>query len=471
MIRLSGGHFSRITTRQGLPDDDIRQILADDDNRLWLASSRGLFRAHVADLDAVADGKQETVDCLLLGQSHGLANFEFQEGFGNAMCRTRDGHLWFATKRGAVEVDPTQDTFVNEPPPLHIDKVLVDGKAIPLTTGSRAEIPPASSRVEFHYTAPSFTAPENVQFRYKLENLEQDWTEPRPERTATYLRIPPGDYRFRVIARGSSGTWNLVGATLKFTVRPTLLQTVWFRATLIGGVLVIIAVTLRLTIVRRMKRQVRELKQANALEDERRRIARDMHDELGASLTQLALMSEQTRNHSRLDEETGAKIGRISKTANEVAHALDQIVWTVNPRNDTLDRLIGYLGQYASDFLSGTPIHLTQELPEHYGGYRVNSHVRHEMFLTFKEALNNAVKHSAATEISLHIWLEGNTLQIKIEDNGRGFDVETCEGKGDGLENLRQRLRGAGGNCRVESEPERGTRVTLTLPLLDAHDT
>jgi ligand-binding sensor domain-containing protein/signal transduction histidine kinase len=466
LIRMKNGQFSRITTADGLPDNDIRQILQDDYQRLWVASSRGLFRAGAANLEAVANGTEATVDCLLLGPSYGLANFEFQEGFGNGMCRSRDGHLWFATTRGVVEVTPAADTTPVAPPPVHIDKLLLDGKALAFAPGSSVQIPPAPGRVDFHFTAPSYTAPENVMFRHRLEPLEQDWTKAGAERTATYLRIPPGNYRFRVMARGSSGTWNRVGASIRFTVHPTLLQTSWFRVLLIAGAAIIIALTIRLTIVRRMRRRVRELEQAYALENERRRIARDMHDDLGARLTRLALMSEQTRTQAQLDPETGDRIRRISKAANDVAHSLDQIVWTVNPRNDTLDRLIGYLSEYTSTYLADTNMELTQELPEHYEGYRIDSHVRHELFLTFKEALNNAVKHSAATQLSLHIWLEGHTLHIELADNGRGFAPEECKERGDGLANLEQRLHAVGGVCRVETEPGKGTRVALTLPLL-----
>lgn len=466
LVRFKHNQFKIITKARGIPDDDIRQILADDAGGLWIGCARGLFRARGGDLELAIKDKKFAVECVLFGASYGLNNFEFQEGFRNAMCKTREGRLWFATTRGAVEVDPTRCDFQDEPPPVYIEAITVDGRPLPLRAGSPVEIPPASGRVEFSYTATSFSAPENIRFRHRLENLDNDWVDTGNDRTVTYFRMSPGEYRFRVIARGSSGIWNQVGANIAFTVKPTLWETLWFRSLVMAIAVLVIGTVVRVILLGRIRRRLKELEQSQALENERRRIARDMHDELGASLTRLALMSEQARRSPKLDPEVAGKIGRISQTATEVAHTLDQIVWTVNPGNDTLERLIGYLSHYATEFLSPTSIRLTQELPRPGVDYSVKSDLRHQLFLTFQEALNNAVKHSSATEIKLRIWLEGQTLHIYIADNGKGFNLQESEGKGEGLTTLRQRLAPEGGQCLIESAPGQGACVTITLPLL-----
>ena len=465
LVRFKNNRFKVITTQQGIPDDDIRQILPDAAGGLWIGCAGGLFRAWGGDLDLALNNENFAVECVSFGASHGLGNFEFQEGFRNAMCRTREGKLWFATTRGAVEVDPARYDSQDQPPPVYIEALIVDGRDIPLRTGTPISIPPASGRVEIRFTATSFSAPENVRFRHRLEGFDAKWVESGKERTASYFRLPPGQYRFRVIARGSSGVWNQVGDNIVLAVSPTLWETLWFRALVLALSALAIGVAVRLTLLRRMRLRLRELERTHALENERRRIARDMHDELGASLTRLALMSEQIRRHPDLDSVAAAKADRISATATEVAHTLDQIVWTVNPVNDTLERLIGYLSQHAAEFLSPTSIRLTQELPQISADHRINSDVRHQLFLTFMEALNNAVKHASATEINLRIWLQHEVLHIVIEDNGKGFVLKEEEGKGEGLVSLRDRLRPFGGGCRVESAPGNGTRVTLSLPL------
>jgi signal transduction histidine kinase len=256
-----------------------------------------------------------------------------------------------------------------------------------------------------------------------------------------------------------------VGDSLAFRVKPTLWETLWFRIALIAVSVLVVGAAVRATLLQRIRRRVHELEQAQALENERRRIARDMHDELGASLTRLALLSEQVRRFPKLDPEVTPKVGRISEAATEVAHTLDQIVWTVSPGNDTLEHLVGYLSHHATEFLAPSSIHLTQDLPQLDKEYHISSDVRHQLFLTFKEALNNAVKHSGATDIRLCIWLTERTLHITLQDNGRGFVLREQEGRGEGLASLRTRLVHLGGICQVESEPGKGTRVTIRLPL------
>jgi signal transduction histidine kinase/ligand-binding sensor domain-containing protein len=465
LVRLKNNTFQVLTTAQGIPDDDIRQILADDVGGLWIGGARGLFRCWSGDLDLALEDGKFAIECVSLGASHGLENFEFQEGFRNAMHRTRAGKLWFATTRGAVEVHPDRFTLQDEPPPVYIQAVTVDGRALPVRSGTGLEIPPAAGRVEIRYTATSFSAPENVRFRHRLEGFDADWVEAGPERSVTYYRLPPGEYRFRVLARGSTGIWNQVGDNVGLTVPPTLWETLWFRGLVLAVGALLIAVAVRLTLLRRMRRRLEELERATTLENERRRIARDMHDELGASLTTLALMSEQMRRQPHLDPGATTTVERIARTVTEVTHTLDQIVWTVNPGNDTLERLIGYLSRHAEEFLSSSPIRLTQELPTLITDHAINSDIRHQLFLSFKEALNNAVKHSRATELHLRIWLESQQLHVSIQDNGVGFNPAAVAGQGEGLSTLRDRLTHIGGATRLESAPGRGTKVTLTLPL------
>jgi ligand-binding sensor domain-containing protein/signal transduction histidine kinase len=465
IVRYKGDHIKIITTERGIPENDIRQILADDSGGLWFGCARGLFRAWADDLDLALNDPKFAVECVSFGQSHGLDNPEFSEGFRNATCKTRDGNLWFATTQGAVEVNPAQEDFDDSPPPVHIESVFVDGRPLAVRRDAPVEIPPAPGRVEIHYTATSFSAPENVRFRHRLENPGEDWVDAGTERIARYLRMKPGDYRFRVVARGSSGIWNQVGDGLAFTVRPTLWETLWFRILVSAVSVFIIGLAVRLTMLRRMRNRLRELERAQALENERRRIARDMHDELGASLTRLGLMSEQMRRHPHLDADAMAKAGRIAETAGEVAHTLDQIVWTVNPGNDTLERLIGYLSHYASEFMASTPIRLSQELPQTTIECQVNSDVRHQLFLSVKEALNNAVKHSGASEVVMRVWLDGLVLRVSISDNGKGFVIGEREGAGEGLTTLRERLPHVGGSCVLTSKPGEGTTVTLALTL------
>ena len=217
--------------------------------------------------------------------------------------------------------------------------------------------------------------------------------------------------------------------------------------------------------LRRMRARMLALQQAQALNNERRRIARDMHDELGSSLTRIDFMGDQALQDPRLDSHAIQQVGRITQAVREVVQTLDQVVWTVNPGNDRLDRVVGYLSRYVEEFLAPTKIKFRLELPDSVPPVNMSSQVRHELLLTVKEALNNAVKHSDAGEIVLNIIFEKNVLNIVLTDNGRGFDPAQKASAGDGLGNLNPRLRLIGGQCQIESAVGRGSAVRITLPL------
>jgi ligand-binding sensor domain-containing protein/signal transduction histidine kinase len=462
LVRFAQGQFSLLTSRHGLRDDDIRQILDDGAGNLWFGSSRGLFRATRAGLEAAVAGVSATVDCVAYGRGDGLGSFEFTEGYHNAACRARDGRLWFATKRGAVEVNPKDLIGRAGPPPVCIEEILADDRPLPLS--GLVRIPPRCERLQVRYTAPSFAAPEKVRFRYRLEGAGEDWSETTRARVATFLRTPPGSYRFQVTACNAEGVWNNDGAVLDFVIQAALWQTPWFRLTVFAAVVALAAALGRFVSVRRTQRKLRALEQQHALDLERARIARDMHDHLGAGLTRVALLSEAVRQETADSPETAARAEKLSRAAREVSQSLDEIVWTVNPGNDTLERLIGYLSDYTAEYLAATGIRLSQDLPEKVPAVPLSSEARHDLLLAVKEALNNAVKHAAATEIKLGVAVEPEALRVGIADNGRGFDP-AVRASGHGLSNMRGRLAAAGGGCLIESIPGKGTRVQFTLPL------
>lgn len=463
--RLQDGKLRQVTHQQGLPDDDVRQILADNEGGLWIGSAHGLFRVSQREVEAVMNGTAPRFEAILYDRNEGLGIIEFSEGFRNAACRTADGKLWFATSRGAVEVTPERRSFRLLPPLVHLEEFLVDGQPVPLDFKQPVMVPAGSRSVELRYTGLSFASPENIRFRHRLEDVESDWLDAGSERTATYLRLQPGKYRFSVTARSSGGAWQPAGTTVSFVVLPTLWQNLYFRTFLVLLLLALAAGATRALLLRRMRARMRALEQAQVLNNERRRIARDMHDELGASLTRIELMGHQASRNPRLDAETSLQVRRISSVAREVVQTLDQIVWTVNPGNDRLDRVIGYLSHYAAEFLAPTKIIFKQELPETVAPTSMASHIRHELLLAVKEALNNAVKHSGATEITLQVALENNLLTLMLTDNGRGFDPAATANAGDGLGNLSQRLASIGGACQTESAVGKGSVVRMTLPL------
>jgi signal transduction histidine kinase/ligand-binding sensor domain-containing protein/CheY-like chemotaxis protein len=233
--RLKAGKFTAYTTRSGLFDDVIYRTLEDENGRLWMSSNKGIFCVSKNDLDLFARGVVHSFESASYGVADGMKESECNGGDQPAGWRTRDGRLWFPTIRGVVVIDPARIKLNDQPPPVHIEQLVVDGVA--LDPGAGIELAPGKSKFEFHYTGLSFIAPQKVRFRYKLEGFDKEWIDAGTRRTAYYTNIPPGNYTFRVMACNDDGVWNETGAQLSFRLGAHFYQTGWFYAMLVVGLI------------------------------------------------------------------------------------------------------------------------------------------------------------------------------------------------------------------------------------------
>jgi len=273
-----------------------------------------------------------------------------------------------------------------------------------------------------------------------------------------------------VIACDNEGVWSKTAAVVDFTVRPFFYETWWFLAFVSAVVLGAVALTVRSVATRKYRRTLALLEQQHAIERDRTRIAKDIHDDIGAGLTQITLLSELAR---REPEQAVVQLERISDSARQLTRAMDEIVWAVDPQHDTFSGLMDYVSAFAEDFLRLAGIRCRMDLPNVLPAIGVDAEMRYNLFLALKEALNNIVKHAHATEVWLRLRLEPKAFTLVVEDNGRGLETN---GKGDttvigadrissgsGLLNLEKRLSAIGGRCVVESTPGNGTRVEMTV--------
>jgi signal transduction histidine kinase len=223
---------------------------------------------------------------------------------------------------------------------------------------------------------------------------------------------------------------------------------------------------------RRLRRKLELLERQRVVERERSRIARDIHDDLGASLTRISLLSDAVSIDQVSPPQAGEALGRIFATCRELVQALDEIVWAVNPKFDTLDSLANYLGNYAQDLLETAGIRCRLDVPVQLPVQPLTTEVRHNLFLAFKEALNNVLKHAAATEVRITLAIEAEALTLAVEDDGHGFSAQVLAAPsfairsngGCGLTNMRQRLAEIGGRCEIQSVPDGGSKVQFTVP-------
>jgi ligand-binding sensor domain-containing protein/signal transduction histidine kinase len=472
LLRLRDGHFTRFTTADGLPSNIVCQVLDDGAGQLWVGSYNGIFRVAKA---ALRDGVNPLAPAPALpvvsyGRSDGLPTLECSGNYQPSAWRARDGRLWFATPKGVVSIDPREPTLERPPPPVLLEEVRLDQKPIvgPLDS---LEIPSGAHRFEFQYTGLSLSTPEQVRFRYRLDGLEENWVEAGTARSAQYSYLPPGNYRFLVAATHGDGRWSPDSVGLAFKVLPHFSETWGFRAAVGVAILGLVAGAARYTSTRRLRRKLERLEWQQALERDRGRIARDIHDDLGAGLTQITLLSELARREP--PHEMEAHLGQISDTARELTQTVDEIVWAVNPRQDTLDGLVTYICQFAQEYLTVAGIQCRLDVPRHLPAMHLTADVRHNLFLAVKETLNNIVKHAHAREVWLRLIEDRGKVTLVIEDDGQGFAGAGAASSasaphatsGQGLGNLENRLSAIGGHCSISSQPGRGTRVELEVAI------
>ena len=474
--RFKDGKFSVTNRKQGLPNGVIGHIEADGRGFLWMSSYGGILRASEKDLNRCADGEIAEVPFLTYGINEGMPTLECSEGLQSAGGKTADGRLWFATAKGLVAVDPAGVKLNPLPPPVRIEEMRVDDKKFADgTAAGLLKIPPGRHHVEFEYTGLSIVAPEKVRFKCRLNGFDLEWANVGGKRVATYNYIPPGSYSFQVTACNNDGVWNESGASLAFEVLPYFWQTTWFLV--VSGLATVLAASgaVWFDTRRRMRRRLERAERQRDIERERSRIAQDIHDDLGASLTRISMLSETVQSELDQPEQAAAGLNQIYKTAHELTRAMDEIVWAVNPRHDTLEGLTSYLEKFAQDLLAAAGIRCRLDMPLEFPSWRPTSDVRHNLFLAFKEALHNVVKHSAASETSIRLVTEASHFELVVEDNGRGFTPETTRehprdnsarlSTGNGLENMARRLVEIHGSCRIQSAPGQGTKVILIVPL------
>jgi signal transduction histidine kinase len=478
LARRRDGRFASVRVANGLPSDFLTHIADDGSGHLWFGSANGVFRVSKTDLNRCADGELPTVSCLTYGRGEGMNAASCSGGSQPAGCRTADGSLWFPTSKGLIAINPANVRTNPLAPPVIIEQLRVDGAALPPLrpkAGGGTELPrawfgeveiaPGWHDLEFQFTGLSFVAPQKVRFRWQLEGWEPDWVEGGNARQVSYRFLPPGHYYFRVTACNNDGVWNPTGATLAFRVRPAFWQTWWFRGATAAGVLAALVGTALVVQRRKYRLKLAELERRRSVERERLRIAQDIHDEVGSSLTRVGMLAEAAEATAPPDDPNRTRVQGIAATTREIVRAMDEIVWAVNPRNDTLTGFANYLVHYVEDLMRHSEVQIQLRVPVRLPERVLSAEARHNVFLAAKEALHNAVKHARARQIELSLACERECLTVTVHDDGEGFDPTGVPAGGDGLLNMRERMESLGGRFRLRSAPGQGTTVELNLPM------
>ncbi len=429
----------------------VTAITGDHSNRLWIGTYKGIYSY---------DPEKRLVH--QFREKEGLPSMSISL---SAALTASDGHIWFGTAKGPVVFDPDKVRPYPYGPPIHIDEFKIDNepyRGTPVASeATRINLAHFQNNLSFRLKAVGFYLPEFSTIRYRLKNYEKDWQELENGGTINYHQLPPGAYQLEMVGVNTNGVAG-TPKMLSLVINPPWWQRWWFRASVILTAISLIYLAFRFYLRRKLREQQRIFERQKALQEERNRIAAELHDDLGAGLSIIRFLSDDTLQK----EEPGAfrqNISRIYHSAGELLEKMSDIIWAMNADNDTLANLVAHLQGYAYEYLDINRLLCRFEVPESLPDLPLSGAQRRNVLLSVKEALHNIVKHAEASEVDLTLSVQPDLLRIIIQDNGSGIDLHHLRTGGNGVRNIRRRMEAVGGS--VDFKTNAGTIVTLSLPV------
>jgi len=474
IFRFKNGEFKAITVKDGLFQQGAFQILEDDFGQFWISSNRGIYRVSRAELNDFADGKIQMVTIVAYGVKDGMADAECNGGRSPAGFKSKkDGTLWFPTQKGVAVINPAAVKTNPLPPPVVIETIRIDNteQSAIRNPQSAIEMLPGQENLEIDYTGLSFIKPEQIRFRYRLEGLDDAWTEAGNRRTAFFPHLAPGEYTFRVIAANSDNIWNEEGATLKILVKPPFYRTWFFLlvCALVASLLIYAIYRRRILTLERARRMQEEFSRRliNAHESERRRIAAELHDSIGQSLAMIKNRIVQSAENIT-DENTRQQLNLITAQTTQTIGEVREISYNLRPyllENLGLTKAVKSL---LNKIAETGQIKIQIKLDDVDDLFEPDAEM--SIYRIIQENLTNILKHAAATEAQVLLKKSERNLTILISDDGNGFDPKAANNKvydkgGFGLLGISERVKMLGGTQEIESEIGGGTNVLIKIPL------
>jgi ligand-binding sensor domain-containing protein len=431
------------TTAVGLATNDVKCIVEDLDGRIYLATGHGVDRISLSPGTPPRICHYTTAD--------GLARGELLAAFCD-----RKGALWFGTREGLSRLDPEPEQPAS-PPPVFITGLRVRGAPRPVSALGESdlrgiELAPDQNQLELEFVSLRFGTGETLRYQYRLEGRDANWIPAGEQRTVTYASLAPGGYQWQVRALTADGVASERPATLGFTILPPIWQRWWMRlfASMLACAILYSLYRYRLTRLLEMERL-------------RTRIATDLHDDIGSTLSQIAILSEVAQRHPP-GEDCGQPLVDIAGLSRELVDSMSDIVWAIDPEQDRLDDLTHRMRRFASDLFSYNGVQVRFQAPGGEENPHVDADIRRQVFLIFKESLHNAARHSGCSEVDIRLRLDGGWLELALADNGKGFDLARVR-CGHGLASMAQRAKQLGGALAVDTAPGRGAVLALRVPV------
>jgi ligand-binding sensor domain-containing protein len=454
---LRNGHVIAFPSSSiGLPEV-IHSIVEDGRGNLWLGAPTGIYRVSRRQLEDFASHPVTRVDVSAYGVADGMRINECSSGHPAAV-RTPDGTLWFATLRGISVTNPDHQQENRLPPPVVIENIAIDDQ--PASSIEHVTVNPSHTRLSLHYAGLSFVAPARVRYRYRLDGFDTKWIDAGARRVAYYTNIPPGSYTFHVLASNNDGVWNEIGASLDIRVLPHTWQTWWFR-TLLGLAVLLIGYQ-----IYRMRVRNVELR-FDAVLAERTRIAREIHDTLAQDIVGIGVQLELVAR--LLGSSVDAARTQLDAARNLVKSSLAEArrsIWNLRSASAGADDLPARVNRAVTQAAANGPAKLRFQVR---GTCRAAPPaVEDQLLRVSQEAVNNALHHSGASTIDVSLSYDARSVQLLVDDDGRGFihDAKSfVEGGHFGLQGMQERAAEVGGVLRIDTQPAKGTRISLRVDI------
>ncbi|MFI5130424.1 MAG: two-component regulator propeller domain-containing protein [Chitinophagales bacterium] len=447
--------FKLFSVENGLCNNSIYTIEKDNDGKLWLGTGNGLscFDPH-------------TNEFTNFSKNNGLVNSEYNR---NGTIALSNGWILMGGTEGIDVIIPDSIKYrrlrEKRSPPLVITLFTTPDSSF-YSFAEPIRLTHQQNNVVISFAALDFTQPHNNKYLWKLEPVDKKWIYALGKHEVNYAGLPPGHYTFKIKAAGADGMWNEKETSFSFAITAPWWQSGWAIAGLIFIGIGILAGILRLYYHRKFRKQLEKqkvlLEKQQAVEKERTRIATDIHDDLGSGLSRIRYLGEMVKLKSVQQENISGDIEKISLFSDEMVDKMNEIVWALNEKNDSLESIISYIRLFAVEYLSNNNLNCKVNLPAEISTVIVKGETRRNIFLSVKECLHNIVKHAGATEVDINISAN-HELVIRIHDNGKGINWEGVRPFSNGITNIKKRMKETGG--QVDFRNEDGTTVVLSIPL------
>jgi ligand-binding sensor domain-containing protein/signal transduction histidine kinase len=438
--------FQTFRTGEGLSSDDVQSVISDNYGRIYASTGAG-----IDEIEPV-----RAVNSISLTHirhytgADGLVSQRLHMAF-----RDRAGAIWFGDNEGLSRFQPAPAE--SHPSPVVIHALRIAGVTVPVadlgeTALALPTLKPAQNNLQIEYSGLNFAPGETLRYQYMLEGADRGWSEPTTLRAVYYSSLSPGRYRFLVRAVTVDGLASVQPAAVEFTILAPVWRRWWFQVLAIMAAAAVAYAIYRYQLARLL-----------ALERLRTRIATDLHDDIGSTVSQIAMLSEVAGRHAVKDEQI-EPLSDIANLSRELVDSMSEIVWAIDPAQDRLADLAHRMRRFASDLFDTDSVRVEFRAPVQERNPPMDANMRRQIFLIFKEALHNAAQHSACTEVEIDFRLEKGLIDLRLRDNGIGCDLAQAS-RGHGLASMKQRATQMGGRISLTSRPGHGTTIQLHVPL------